>query len=372
MPTQTKMIYALGNLINLNTFNGYVGPVKFTGPGLDDGVSGGAYTGKGSLDFVVEIDASVPSPDTFKWSKDGGATWEATGVVITAGVAQDLSDGVTFVFAAGDGHTVGNKWEFTAGNVSTEHTIYKKEWLYNQRPSKTIRFTSITTGWIIIDLGSDKRITFAGIFNHNLVNPSTFQMRLYKEATGAPNKPGDAAPGFDFEGDFTFCSNHNNSGMKITDDTYRYIALCITDVGNTANLELGEFVITVWTRFTNFYIRSDSEGPTFFTSSQQTYHGQDWDVALSECMRFVLMPLQDTEESGALDEVRLFLQAIKGSAGRFIYVPNEDYCASKCQCYYVKIEGADFLASRVASPKGSRLDWSLPLKELIRGVGLLG
>lgn len=372
MPTQTKMIYAIGNLVNLNTFNGYIGPVKFTGAGLDDGTSGGAYTGKGSMDLVIEIDASVPSPDTFKWSKDGGVTWEETGVSITAGVAQDLSDGVAITFAAGDGHTIGDKWEFTAGNISTEHSIYKKEWLYNQRPSKAIRFTSNTTGWIIIDLGADKQITFAGVFNHNFVNPSTFQIKLYKEATGAPNKPGDAAPVADFTGDFTFCSNHNNSSMKITDDIYRYITICITDVGNSQNLEIGELVITIWTRFVNFYIRADSEGPSIFTTSQQTYHGQDWDAYLSECMRFSLQPLQDTEEEGAIDEMRLFLQTIKGQAGRFVYIPDEDYCNSKCQCYYVKVEGIDFLANRLASPKGNLLDWSLQLKELIRGISLLG
>jgi len=83
-------------------------PGVFTGAGLNDATSGGTYTGNVNAAFEVLIDGSVPSPDTFKWRKDGGAWTE--NVAITAGAAQALSDGVTVMFAAGDGHTVGNQW----------------------------------------------------------------------------------------------------------------------------------------------------------------------------------------------------------------------------------------------------------------------
>jgi len=160
-----------------------IGVVAFTGAGLNDAVSGGAFTGAATLNYVVEIDnkegsitvfadstvatgvdttvTSVAhglvngdivliagttsyngtwtienvttdtfdivtafvaddatgaweiSPNTFSWSEDGGSTWTATGVAIT-GAAQTLSNGVTITFAATTGHTLGDKWSFTA------------------------------------------------------------------------------------------------------------------------------------------------------------------------------------------------------------------------------------------------------------------
>lgn len=83
--------------------------VTFTGSGLDDATSGGAYTGAGRTDWTVEIDATG-TPDTFRWSDDGGQNW-TDGVAIT-GAAQVLSDGATITFGATTGHTFGDAWTF--------------------------------------------------------------------------------------------------------------------------------------------------------------------------------------------------------------------------------------------------------------------
>lgn len=85
-----------------------------TGAGLDDLTSGGAFTGTGVINFKAEIDAEG-TPDTFKWSDTGGATWNAEGVAIT-GAAQTLSNGVTITFAATTGHTLADYWTFAALN----------------------------------------------------------------------------------------------------------------------------------------------------------------------------------------------------------------------------------------------------------------
>jgi hypothetical protein len=86
-----------------------VGHPTFDGVGLDDLDKGGtaAYSGAGDAVFEVEIDASVPSPDTFRWRKDGGG-WTA-GVNCSTSETT-LSDGVKILFAAVDGHTIGDKW----------------------------------------------------------------------------------------------------------------------------------------------------------------------------------------------------------------------------------------------------------------------
>ncbi len=90
-----------------------IGAATFTGSGLDDMTSGGHYTGLESdpISYRVQIDGTG-TPDTFKWSNDGGATWVVTGVNIME-AAQHLEDDVKVTFGATTGHTVGDRWDFT-------------------------------------------------------------------------------------------------------------------------------------------------------------------------------------------------------------------------------------------------------------------
>ena len=80
---------------------------------LDDLTPGGRFNGIvfEDISYKVEIDANG-TPDTFKWSDDGGSTWDATGVSIT-GAAQTLNNGITVTFTATDGHTTGDYWTWT-------------------------------------------------------------------------------------------------------------------------------------------------------------------------------------------------------------------------------------------------------------------
>jgi hypothetical protein len=67
------------------------------------------------LKYVVEID-STGAVDTFKWSDDGGSTWAATGIAITA-EPQTLNNGVTVTFEAITGHVLGDSWTFYIGDA---------------------------------------------------------------------------------------------------------------------------------------------------------------------------------------------------------------------------------------------------------------
>jgi len=104
---------SFGDRLTVKSNAAAVQPVTFTGAGLNDATSGGTYTGLDDLAYCVQIDASVPSPDTFEWGTGGSCSNGATGVGIT-GAAQNLSNGVQITFAAIDGHTIGNNWTFTA------------------------------------------------------------------------------------------------------------------------------------------------------------------------------------------------------------------------------------------------------------------
>ncbi len=92
-----------------------VGTKVFTGTGLNDLTFGGTYVGSTTPTvFEVEIDASVPSPDTFKWRKDTGAWTENVNIT---GAAQTLTEGMTITFAAVNGHTIGDNWKSTCTEV---------------------------------------------------------------------------------------------------------------------------------------------------------------------------------------------------------------------------------------------------------------
>lgn len=95
---------------------------SFTGTGLDDATLTGHYEGTTTnKTFYVKIDATG-TPDTFSWSTDNFATTEATGVAIT-GADQTLEDGISIMFNATTGHTIGDIWSGSASPVNVDSGI---------------------------------------------------------------------------------------------------------------------------------------------------------------------------------------------------------------------------------------------------------
>ncbi|MDZ7798410.1 MAG: hypothetical protein U5L76_02200 [Patescibacteria group bacterium] len=94
-----------------------IGSATITGSGLDDMSTSGTFTGSATTNYRVQIDGLgdpfLKTPDTFKWSDDGGSTWDATTVDIT-GSTQSLNNGVRITFGATTGHDLGDYWDFTA------------------------------------------------------------------------------------------------------------------------------------------------------------------------------------------------------------------------------------------------------------------
>lgn len=103
--------------------SGYLGALTFTGAGLNDMAHGknSRFTFATDLNYKVEIDGTG-TPNTFKWSDDGGSTWDATGVSIT-GSDQTLNNGVTIRFGATTGHTSTNNWTWTARGITAKHVV---------------------------------------------------------------------------------------------------------------------------------------------------------------------------------------------------------------------------------------------------------
>jgi hypothetical protein len=95
---------------------GTTGTVAHTGTGLDDMTLTAANTYTGHLDATWRVECDgTGTPDTFRWSKDGGTTWQSpeTVAIAGAGTSMILEDGIAIEFAATTGHTATDYWEFT-------------------------------------------------------------------------------------------------------------------------------------------------------------------------------------------------------------------------------------------------------------------
>ena len=238
---------------------------------------------------------------------------------------------------------------------------FDKENLYNQLPSIPMRFNAKTGNQIKIDLLSPLNITAIAVVNHNFLAPTKLKI---KAAAADPPGGGDwDSP--DYSADLSLCTGLNNLYKKI-DETYQYWVLDIDDATNPFNTEVGEFMLYTWSNFSLFHLIGDSESLRINVSSTPTHYDQDHDVYLSESMRFILKARKETTR-GQIDEIRTFLKAIQGAAGRFLFIPDDTYC----HCHYVKVEGRDFLADRVYHAPKDILDWSLTFKELTKGLSML-
>lgn len=74
------------------------------------------YTGGEDVRYLIEID-SQGTPDTFRWSKDNGQTYEASGVGIL-GTTQSLDNGVEITFGSTTGHDASDYWIVSAKSNS--------------------------------------------------------------------------------------------------------------------------------------------------------------------------------------------------------------------------------------------------------------
>jgi hypothetical protein len=87
------------------------------GSGLNDITVAGTNTGEESTTYRIEI-MTVGTPDVFKWRASVNAAY-TTGVNCATG-AITLQDGITVLWAANNGHTLGDAWEVTVVGVKTD------------------------------------------------------------------------------------------------------------------------------------------------------------------------------------------------------------------------------------------------------------
>ena len=76
---------------------------------LDDLNVEGNFSHPEAIHYVVEIDSTQGSADTFRWSKDGGQTFVDERVDIN-GSSQPLAYDINVTFGATTGHGLGDRW----------------------------------------------------------------------------------------------------------------------------------------------------------------------------------------------------------------------------------------------------------------------
>ncbi len=128
---------------------GELGTITQTGVGLSDLNVCGLYIHSDSdTSFKITIDG-VATVNTFKWSDDGGVTWDATTVSIT-GLWQELSHGIFIKFTATGGHTNADSWAFTiSDNSASLLDFYTTNELYTSFPSWRTATTGQPTRYIL-------------------------------------------------------------------------------------------------------------------------------------------------------------------------------------------------------------------------------
>jgi hypothetical protein len=103
------------------TGGGTANLVATQGNQLDDFNISGTYKGYEAKNYIIEIDSNA-TPNTFRWSKDGGVTFVNENVSIT-GAAQTLENGLSGTFTATIGHGIGDRWMIQASAVSVRVPI---------------------------------------------------------------------------------------------------------------------------------------------------------------------------------------------------------------------------------------------------------
>jgi len=240
-------------------------------------------------------------------------------------------------------------------SVSTEDTIYVKEHLYNNRPSKPFRFTDKNDEWIKVDFGAAQKLTHISIFNHDLTD--AVDLRLQGNAADAWGAP-------TYNQALTW---QEYSLYRHFNETFRWWRLFVDDPTNTSYPQIGELFIGEHCEFSNGYVQPDwQQNLHFAIAGEETYFKQNWDYYLSDCKSFDIK-IQNLNDPANIDDLETFFRSIGGSAGRFVFIPHDDYP----YCYLVKIENKDIPNLQIVRGDNDLNEWTMTLKTLVRGIRLL-
>lgn len=175
-------------------------------------------------DYYIEIDSvsagNSVGEATFKWSNDGGATFEATGVTTSTALTL-LEDEIYVVFTAGTGNDfeLGDRWDFRT------YVPFHPDGLVDGNRDTEWRSLDVADAInIVADLGSAQTVDAVALLDHNFSSGATITL----EANTT-----DSWGAVPLSESLTWQSGKILKYLTTTPRSYRYWRLVVTDTGNT-------------------------------------------------------------------------------------------------------------------------------------------
>jgi hypothetical protein len=275
---------------------GVVSTALKSGTGSAAMTPSGAFTGAVDLEYVIEIDGlgtGEIGSSTFRWSDDGGATWDAA-TVATDDDPVALNNGVSVQWTAGTGadFVLGDKWYFKGVNLYNPGKM-----LDFDRDSRFRTLDATGAKTIAITFASQKPTALI-IYDHNLTVGSTITL------TGA-----DGAKTVAWAADKIL---HYIAAADAASATW---VLTITAAAGSY-IEIGELFLGTYTELSKNFKEGYGEEPGFLMDTNITSYGIDRDRFYAEnktlSYEFSVMPSAD------LTLKRAFVTALgSGSTGIF-------------------------------------------------------
>lgn len=263
---------------------------------------------------------------------------------------------------------------------SSEDALYTLEHLYNVRPSLPFRFEGIgtTSGaipeWICVDLNEAKTPTLCAIFNHNFVMNQSGDLLNMKACD-------DACPGQSGACDWDLPA-HNMSLLDRMVDNFQNLYRIfnwgahqywywefIDSMNPDGFIQLGDLFLGTAQAFSHARLEPGrTDGPVFYEGTSTTYQGQIWSNFYSNAEGFSIK-IRSQNDPAQVDELRLFLVAVKKAGGKFVFIPDDHFKF----CYYVHMQNTEgFGAQLMKGMDCEDYEWTIELRTLTEGVMLKG
>jgi len=235
--------------------------------------------------------------------------------------------------------------------------IYGPANLYNNRPSKPFRFTAKLAQYIRLHWAVAQNVTHVSIFNHDLVGTGAFVFQIQ-----AGNGAVWPVP--------TYTQNltlQDYSLYEHLDQTYQWWQIYINDPDHATFPQIGELYFGQHAEFANGYVQPDwKQNLDFSIADEETFFGQSWKYYLSDRKEFNIK-IQNLNDPATIDDLETFFRSIGGPAGRFVFIPHDDYP----YCFLVEIVNKKLPNLQIVRGTNDLNEWTMTLKTLVRGIRLL-
>ena len=224
--------------------------------------NGGQYSGDVGMEYIVEIDGVAGGKEvgqaTFKWSDDGGQTWNEAGV-LTQTNPYLMSNGVTVKFTSGAGNDLelADRWSWICKNNYGKQKIFDldRDTWYQSR-------TLDNPNTITLNFGAAKNIKACMILDHNISSGAI--IRLMGNDSDSWESPAYSQ---------AIMWNSGKIGMYL-DQEYQYWRLQISDQSNPDGcFKLGELYLGAYLELLKNFVYGWDQFTDAFETVIQTKHG---------------------------------------------------------------------------------------------------